>query len=120
MSNLLSNLWKSATTPPDGKYENLAGKHTRRSDTKEVILINRFTEHFDGLVAIDNKGNWVTMPMIEYLDESEEAVKEFLRNAFYSFVSYKLGPAWKGGTGEEEFNKDFIQWLLTKEAEHDK
>jgi len=38
-NSLLNPLWKSATTPPDGKYENLVGKQCRFSGEQDTFIM---------------------------------------------------------------------------------
>jgi hypothetical protein len=96
MTNSLPNsLWKPATTPPDGKYENLVGKQLRLKETKEPIIIETYRKVTCDLLVADNeailtieRGRY-PYDKIEYLDDSDEAVKALFKEATKD-LQYKI------------------------------
>lgn len=84
--NLLDKLWKPAT---DIKPEELIGKHCRHKETKEPVIITEVTvndpyhQPKDYVILIKRSGNYkCPLSAIEFLDESPEAVKELLKEAY--------------------------------------
>ncbi len=119
--NLLDNLWKSATTSPDGKYENLIGKQCVWEDTPVFIIKIGST----GCVtyAMANEGIRtihidIMIQKLKYLDDSEEGVKELFMDVFNAGCLFG-GDEMKTHhvRGHKNTSPTFDQWLLTKEAE---
>lgn len=82
-----NSLWRNVAEhgfPEAGKPESLIGKHCRLAETKEPIVIVDRISQYEGLIFFKSGKRLIRgldPKHIEYLDDSEEAFREIIKEA---------------------------------------